>query len=98
MAIDGTYNIEIQAPGRTATGILRIKAEGEKLSGTYEAHEKQQPLTGTMKGNSLHFFTAVGEPPQQKKLEFKGTVLDNEIKGKASADGSEPSAFRGTKV
>jgi len=98
MAVDGTYDIAIQAPGRTATGILRIKAEGEKLSGTYEAHEKQQPLTGSIKGNSIHFFTAVGDPPQQKKLEFKGMVLDNEITGKASADGSEPSDFRGTKI
>jgi hypothetical protein len=94
MVIDGTYCVAIQAPGQTAVGILRIKAEGGKLNGTYEAHDKQQPLTGTIKGDSIHIFTAVGSPPQQKKLEFKGTVSENEINGGASADGSEMSAFK----
>jgi len=98
MVVDGTYNVAIQAPGRTAIGILRIKAEGEKLVGTYEAHDKQQPLTGTIKGNSLHFFTAVGDPPQQKKLEFKGTLSVNEINGTASADNSEPSVYTATRA
>jgi len=98
MTVDGTYNVAIQAPGRTAVGILRIKAEGEKLSGTYEAHDKQQPLTGSIKGSSLHFFTAVGDPPQQKKLEFKGTLSENEINGTASADNSEPSVYKATRA
>jgi hypothetical protein len=98
MAVDGTYNVEIQAPMGTVTGILRIKAEGKILSGSYEAHGKAQPLTGTITGNNLTFLTAVGDPPQQIKLEFEGKVADNLITGGARADGSEPSSFRGTKA
>lgn len=98
MAIDGTYNVEIEAPQGKVTGILRIKAEGEALSGSYEAHGNAQPLTGTITGNNVTFFTAVGDPPQQIKLEFNGTVAGNEITGGARANDSEPSAFRGIKV
>lgn len=98
MAIDGTYNVEIQAPAGTVTGILRIKEEGETLTGSYEAHGKEQPLTGSITGDEITFFTAVGDPPEQKKLEFNGTVAGNEITGGAKADGSEPSAFRGIKA
>ena len=98
MVIDGTYNVEIRAPMGKVTGILRIKAEGEILSGSYEAHGNAQPLTGTITGNNVTFFTGLGNPPKQIKLEFNGTVAGNEITGGASADSSEPSAFRGTKV
>jgi hypothetical protein len=98
MAIDGTYNVEIEAPVGRVTGILRIEAEGEALSGSYEAHGNAQPLTGTITGNNVTFFTAVGDPPQQIKLEFNGTVTGNEITGGARADGSAPSPFKATRV
>ena len=98
MAIDGTYNVEIQALMGRVAGILRVRADGETLSGSYEAHGNAQPLTGTITGKDVTFFTAVGDTPKQIKLEFNGTVAGNEITGGASADSSEPSAFRGTKV
>ncbi len=98
MAIDGTYNVEIQAPQGTVTGILRIKADGKILSGSYEAHGNAQPLTGTITGNNVTFFTAVGDPPQQIKLEFEGEVGDNVITGGAKANDSEPSIFKATRA
>ena len=81
MAIDGTYNVEIQAPMSRVTGILRIRAAGETLSGSYEAHGNAQPLTGTITGKDFAFFTTVGDPPKQIKLEFIGTFTCNEIAG-----------------
>jgi hypothetical protein len=98
MAIDGTYNVEIQAPMGKVTGILRIKADGETLRGSYEAHGNAQPLTGTITDNDVTFLTAVGDPPKQIKLEFEGKIAGDEITGGARADGSEPSAFLGIKV
>lgn len=97
MTIDGTYDVAIQAPGRTAIGILRVKVEEEVVSGSYEAHEKTQPLTGSITGKNVKFFTAVGDAPQQIKLEFTGVVSDNEITGTARANDSEPSNFTATK-
>lgn len=94
----GPMILPFKRPDARATGILRIKAEGTVLSGSYEAHEKTQPLTGSIKGNNLIFYTAVGDPPQQIKLEFKGTVSDNEITGTARANDSEPSVFKGIRV
>jgi len=101
MAIDGTYIIEIQAPMGKVYGVLKIQAIGNGLCGSYEAHGVQ-PVGGTITGNKFTFFTGVGAPPKQIKLEFKGAVVEkenvNEISGGASADGSEPSNFKGVQV
>jgi len=101
MAIDGTYIIDIQAPMGTVHGVLKIQAIGKGLCGTYEAHGIQ-PLGGIINDNKFTFYTGVGEPPKQIKLEFIGELIEKEsakeLTGHASADGSEPSAFKGTKV
>jgi len=101
MAIDGTYIIEIQAPQGKVFGVLKLVAIGNGLSGTYEAHGIN-PAGGTINGNKFTFFTGVGAPPKQIKLEFNGEMIEKEMSveltGGARANDSEPSAFKGTKV
>jgi hypothetical protein len=98
MAVDGTYNVEIQAPMGRVTGVLTLKAKGKALSGTYEAEGGEQPLTGAVSGDDVAFLTGVGSPPKRIELEFQGTVTGNEITGGARADGSAPSPFKATRV
>jgi hypothetical protein len=98
MSIDGTYNVEIEAPMGKVTGILTLKAKGKTLSGTYEAAGGKQPLSGTVSGNEVAFLTGVGGPEGRIELDFKGTISGNEITGGARANGSDPSPFKGTKV
>ena len=102
MAIDGTYIIEIQSPMGKRLGILRLVAIGNGLSGSYEAHGKQNPGGGIINGNKFTFYSGVGDPPKQKILEFNGEVTEKEMSveltGGARADGSEPSSFKGTKT
>jgi hypothetical protein len=98
MAVDGTYNVEIQAPMGRVTGVLTLKAEGKALSGTYEAEGGKQPLTGTISGKEVVFQTGVGSPPNMIKLDFEGTVTGNAITGGARANDSDPSPFKAAKV
>jgi hypothetical protein len=101
MAIDGTYIIDIQAPHGMVHGVLRIQAIGNGLCGSYEAHGIQ-PVGGMITENKFTFYTGVGHPPEQIKLEFNGEVFEKEngceISGSASANGSDPSVFKGTRV
>lgn len=101
MAIDGTYIIEIQAPIGKVFGVLKIQAIGNGLCGSYEAHGVQ-PVGGTITGNKFTFFTGVGAPPKQIKLEFNGEMNEKEMSvdltGGTRADGSDPSVFKGIRV
>ena len=101
MSIDGTYIIEIHAPHDKVYGVLKIVSIGKGLSGTYEAHGVQ-PVGGTITENKFTFYTGVGNPPEQIKLEFNGEYKEQksgcEMNGGARANDSDPSLFKGIRV
>lgn len=99
MAVDGTYNIEIETPMGNRPGKLTLKAKGKELSGSLAAEEGQQSFTGgTVSGNEIAFSTEVTTPMGKIKLGFKGKVTGNEISGQVQAGDFGSSPFKGTKA
>jgi len=99
MAIDGTYNIEIETPMGNRPGKLTLKTKGKELSGSLAAEEGQQSFTsGTVSGNEFAFSTEVTTPMGSIKLGFKGKVTGNEISGQVQAGDFGSSPFKGKKA
>jgi hypothetical protein len=83
--IDGTWRWTYKTPeGQSAEVAVKLKAEGEKLSGVFVSREgKEEPITeGTFKDNQLAF--TVVRTVREEKMTFKysGKLDKDTITGK----------------
>lgn len=81
--IDGKYKVSASALGKKVEGVLTLKADGNKLSGTLNAAGRTFAFdNGTLKDNT---FTIPVEY-KKKKVTVTGTVSeDGSISGKGKA-------------
>jgi len=99
MAVDGTYNIEVETPMGNRPGKLTLKAKGKALSGSYATEMGEQSFTGgTVSGNEFAFSTEITTPMGKINLGFKGKVTGNEISGQVQAGEFGSSPFKGKKA
>jgi hypothetical protein len=98
MAIDGTYNIEIDTPMGTQEAKLNIKAAGSQLTGTMENSMGKNDIDGTFKGNDVSWGIEINSPMGNMKLEFNGKVSGDEIAGKVKIGSFGAFSFQGSKV
>ena len=99
MAVDGTYNIEMETPMGKRPGKLTLKADGNSLSGNYGTEQGEQSFTdGTVDGDNVAWSATVSGPMGQMKLDFKGTVSGNEISGQVQLGSFGSATFKGTKA
>ena len=98
MAIDGTYNIEIDTPMGKQEAKLDIKASGSKLTGMIESAMGQNDINGTVKYNNVSWGMEITSPMGSLKLEFNGKVTGDEIKGEVKMGTFGVSQFEGRKV
>ena len=98
MAVDGSYQIEMDTPMGKQKAVLILKANGNTLSGTADTPLGKKDFTGTIKGNVIAWKTEVEGPVGTINLEFTCAVSGCDISGKAKAGvlGSFP--FRGKKI
>ena len=98
MAIDGTYNIEVDSPMGKQEFKLTMKTAGDKLNGTMESPMGNNDFTGTVKGNEVSWPMEIASPMGNMKLELNGKVTDDDITGvvKVGSFGSAP--FKGKKA
>jgi hypothetical protein len=78
-SIAGKWALTLVSENFTATSGLELKAEGEKITGTYTSSRYGAfPLEGTLKGRAIEFtFT----------LNADGTTVAMSFKGEVAADG-----------
>jgi len=81
MAVDGTYNVEMQTPRGTQTGQLIIKAAGNQVSGTYKSARGDQNFTGTADGDNLAWSINVQGQAGSMKLDYKVKITGDELSG-----------------
>ena len=98
MAVDGTYNIEIDTPMGKQESKLVLKSAGAKLTGTMESAMGKNDFTGSVKGNDVSWSMEINTPMGSMKLDFKGKVAGNDISGEVKAGDFGTSPFRGKKV
>ena len=99
MAVDGTYNIEINTPMGNQTVKLTLKADGDSLSGSSSGQQGEQSFDGgTVSGNEATWTIQVSGQMGQMKLDFKATVTGDEISGQVQLGSFGSANFKGTRV
>ena len=90
-----TFNVQTDQGGGTPT--ITFKQDGEKLTGKYAGQLGNADLTGTVKGNAIHFTFTIDAQGQQAPVTYDGTVEKNTMKGKLDIGGMVTGTFTATK-
>ena len=99
MAVDGTYNMEIDTPMGKQTSKLTLKTDGNALSGTMEsAFGTMEFSGGAVSGDEVAWVMEVSGPMGSMKLEHKGTVTGDDISGEVKVGDFGTSPFKGTRI
>jgi len=99
MAVDGTYNIQIDTPMGAQAGKLTLKTDGNSLSGSVASSMGEQSFDGgTVTGEEFIWSVQVSGPMGQMKLDFKGSVSGDEISGQVELGSFGSATFKGTRA
>jgi len=99
MAVDGTYNIQINTPMGNQTGKLTLKSDGNSLSGSMSSDMGEQAFSGgTVTGDEFAWSMQVSSPMGDMKLDFKGSVNADEISGQVQLGSFGSADFKGTRA
>jgi len=95
--VTGDWAVEVQTDQGGGSPTLTFKQDGEKLTGTYNGQLGAADLTGTVKGNAIHFTFTLDVQGQQAPVTYDGTVEKNTMKGTMNIAGMVNGTFTGTK-
>ena len=99
MAVDGTYNIEIDTPMGKQQAKLTLKTDGGALSGSTESTFGTQEFSGgTVKGDDVSWSMEVSSPMGKMDLTYTGKVSGDEISGEVKAGNFGTSPFKGKRI
>jgi hypothetical protein len=89
------FNVTTDQGGGTPT--ITFKQDGEKLTGKYVGQLGSADLTGTVKGDAIHFTFTIDAGGQAAPVTYDGTVEKNTMKGKLDIGGMVNGTFTATK-
>ena len=95
--VTGEWAFSVTTDQGTGTPAITFKQDGEKLNGTYVGQLGAADLTGTLKGNAIHFTFTLDVQGQQAPVTYDGTVEKNTMKGKMDIAGMVNGTFTATK-
>jgi hypothetical protein len=95
--VTGEWAFTVETDQGGGTPMITFKQDGEKLTGKYAGQLGNADLTGTVKGNAIHFTFTVDVQGQQAPVTYDGTVEKNTMKGKLDIGGMVNGTFTATK-
>ena len=95
--VTGEWAFTVTTDQGAGNPILTFKQEGEKLTGKYAGQLGAADLTGTVKGNAIHFAFTLDVQGQQAPVTYDGTIEKNTMTGKMDIGGMVSGTFTGTK-
>jgi hypothetical protein len=95
--VTGEWAFTVTTDQGAGNPVLTFKQEGEKLTGKYAGQLGAAELTGTVKGNAIHFTFTLDVQGQQAPVTYDGTIEKNTMKGKMDIAGMVNGTFTGTK-
>lgn len=96
--LTGTWDFEVVTENGTGTPTVRLKQEGDKLSGTYESRMMGvRSVTGNVKGDSVFF--ALGTSGESTVvMTYAGRIVDaDHLAGTVDFGGMGGATFTGTR-
>ena len=95
--VTGDWAFTVQTDQGGGTPTLTFKQDGEKLTGKYNGQLGAADLTGTVKGNAIHFTFTIDVQGQNAPVTYDGTVEKTEMKGTMNIGGMVNGTFTGKK-
>ena len=95
--VTGEWTFTVQTDQGGGTPTMTFKQDGEKLTGKYVGQLGNADLTGTVKGDAIHFTFTIDAQGQQAPVTYDGTVEKNTMKGKLDIAGMINGTFTATK-
>lgn len=95
--VTGDWAFTVTTDQGAGTPVLTFKQDGEKLTGSYNGQLGAADLTGTVKGNAIHFTFTIDLQGQQAPVTYDGTVEKTAMKGTMNIAGMVNGTFTGTK-
>ena len=95
--ITGEWAFNVTTDQGAGTPTITFKQDGEKLTGKYVGQLGAADLTGTVKGNAIHFAFTLDVQGQQAPVTYDGTVEKNTMQGKLDIGGMVTGTFTATK-
>jgi hypothetical protein len=96
-SVTGEWLFNVQTDQGAGTPTITFKQDGEKLTGKYVGQLGNADLTGTVKGNAIHFTFTIDAQGQAAPVTYDGTVEKNTMKGKLDIGGMVNGTFTATK-
>ncbi len=95
--VTGEWAFTVTTDQGAGTPAITFKQDGEKLTGNYQGQLGAAELTGTVKGNAIHFTFTLDVQGQQAPVTYDGTIEKNTMKGKMDIGGMVNGTFTATK-
>lgn len=95
--VTGDWNFNVTTDQGGGTPTITFKQEGEKLTGKYNGQLGAADLTGTVKGNAIHFTFSIDMQGQMAPVTYDGTVEKTTMKGTLDIAGQVNGTFTATK-
>jgi hypothetical protein len=95
--VTGEWAFTVETDQGGGTPMITFKQDGEKLTGKYAGQLGNADLTGTVKGNAIHFTFTIDVQGQQAPVTYDGTVEKNTMKGKLDIGGMVNGTFTAIK-
>ncbi len=95
--VTGEWAFTVTTDQGAGNPVLTFKQDGEKLTGKYAGQLGAADLTGTVKGDAIHFVFTLDVQGQQAPVTYDGTIEKNTMKGKMDIGGMVSGTFTGTK-
>jgi hypothetical protein len=83
----GEWDVAMNTPGGVRNFKIKLKVDGEKLTGEVARNDGTLPLTGTVKGNDVQFAYTVRYNDNDLALSFSGRLEGDTMKGTVSFGG-----------
>lgn len=99
MAIDGTYDVQIDTPMGVQSMKLTLKTDGDALSGSVESQMGTSEFSGgAVNGDEVTWQMKINSPMGEMDLEYKGKVTGDDIAGEVKAGNFGTTSFKGKRA
>lgn len=81
--VTGAWDLRVEAPEGTATPMMDLVQEGEKITGTYAGQMGKARLEGTLQEDRIKFSLTLTFKDRNYSIAYSGTVKGNTMAGTA---------------
>ncbi len=99
MAVDGTYNVEIDTPMGKQESKLKLKTDGDKVGGTMESSMGNMEFSGgKVSGDDVTWEMEIESPMGKMNLAYNIKISGDDVSGEVKAGDFGSSPLKGKRA